>query len=40
VTHGEPDAAAALAGRIRQFNGAAVHVPKLHEWFDLERSEK
>ena len=40
VTHGEPEAAAALAGRIRQFNGAAVHVPKLHEWFDLERSEK
>jgi len=39
VTHGEPDAAAALAGRIRQFNGAAVHVPGLHEWVDLERLE-
>jgi metallo-beta-lactamase family protein len=40
VTHGEQEAAAALAERIRRYNGAAVHVPRLHERFDLERSER
>ena len=37
VTHGEPDAAEAFAGRLRSELSVAVRVPKLNDVFDLER---